>query len=121
MPATLMEAADLIAQFKGGEGEADPLPIASDSTLKRHLLWLDDAMDCLLRDDLQKAREAGTFLGGGIATDESPPSQPRFRGLRFQVTFFYIPWIRDVAAWEACSAPPRLMKSTGPRARLASL
>ena len=31
-------------------------------------------------------RGKGCFAGFAFATDESPPSQPRFRGLRFQIT-----------------------------------
>jgi len=74
--------------------------------MRRNLLWLDDALDCHVRDRILAAKEAGRFIGVGIATDESPPSQPRFRGLRFQVTLLYIPWVLDEALWENCDDPP---------------
>ena len=59
LPETLVQAQALLDKAAGRELEDDPLPIPSAASMRRHLLWLDDAMDCLLRDDLQKAREAG--------------------------------------------------------------
>ena len=46
-----------------------------------------------------------------MATDESPPSQPRFRGLRFQISVFYMGTYEDLSQWDSCADPP-LTKST---------
>jgi len=44
--------------------------------------------------------------GVALVSDESPPSQPRFRGLRFQITVFYWGAWKDLSQWEACEDPP---------------
>ena len=62
--------------------------LVSRQQLQRHLLLLDGAMDRLTADRIMELREAKRFSGVAIATDESPPSQPRFRGLRFQISVF---------------------------------
>ncbi len=105
LPETLVEAEALISVLREESQGREPLPIASDRTLRRHLLWLDDALDCWLRDRIAAERGA-TFFGAALATDESPPSQPRFRGLRFQVTFLYIPMVPSVDTWDAWESPP---------------
>ena len=69
------------------------------------MLWLDEALEGWTRDRIAAAR-GKSFFGAGIATDESPPSQPRLRGLRFQVTFAYLPFFADLSAWEDAEAPP---------------
>ncbi len=43
----------------------------------------------------QEARANGTFCGFSFASDESPPSENRFAGLRFQVTYVYITLFED--------------------------
>ena len=68
-------------------------------------------MDKWVAENLFKAREAGSFAGVAVATDESPPSQPRFRGLRFQVTVFYMGTYKALHEWSSCDDPP-LLKST---------
>ena len=70
------------------------------TTLSRHALLLDTALDAHLANRIARMREEGTFLGLGFASDESPPSQVRFKGLRFQVTLVYLPKIPELATWE---------------------
>ena len=42
-----------------------------------------------------------SFFGAAFVTDESPPSGNRYTGLRFQITWLYVPFFKDVAMWEA--------------------
>ena len=77
----------------------------------RHLLLLDGAVDRCLSDRWLTLRELGKLAGVALATDESPPSQPRFRGLRLQITVFYIGTYLDRHQWNASQDPP-LIKST---------
>ena len=74
--------------------------------LVRHMLLLDGAIDRCTSDYLLNLREHGTFGGVAFATDESPPNQPRFRGLRFQITVLYFGTFQEVSAWETCQEPP---------------
>ena len=53
--------------------------------LSQHLLILDGALDRRTSEFLFKCREDGSFAGVAVATDESPPKQPRFQGLRLQM------------------------------------
>ena len=70
------------------------------------MLILDGAVDRYSSDRLFQMREAGTFAGVAVATDENPPSQVRFRGLRFQISVMYIGNIRHVSSWEMSASPP---------------
>ena len=74
--------------------------------LVKHTLLLDGAVDRWTSEQLFQLREQGLFAGVALATDESPPSQPRFRGLRFQITVAYLGRFAPRVAWEASSAPP---------------
>ena len=47
-----------------------------------------------------QARVDGTFGGCGFASDESPPSSNRFKGLRFQVTHVFMCFFPEVHTWE---------------------
>ena len=47
-----------------------------------------------------------------MATDESPPKQPRFRGLRFQITVLYLGRFLPVSSWETSASPPIECTST---------
>ncbi len=47
----------------------------------------------------QEARANGTFCGLSFASDESPPSENRFAGLRFQVAYVYITLFEDEHRW----------------------
>ena len=65
-------------------------------------------MDRCISESLLKLREEGKFAGVALVTDESPPSQPRFRGLRFQITVFYFGTWLDLHLWETSEDPPIL-------------
>ena len=102
-PSTLLEAESLIRKLldddpRGGTDLEDAL--VSRRTLSRHALLLDSALDAHLAADIFKMRKCGTFWGVAFATDESPPGQVRFNGLRFQVTWLYIPIVSDTRTWE---------------------
>ena len=74
--------------------------------LARHTFLLDGAVDRVTSEALALARETGCFHGVALATDESPPSQPRFRGLRFQITVFYLGVFKALKDWGSCADPP---------------
>ena len=80
--------------------------LVNGDNLTRHMLLLDGALDRLSAEDIASSREAGTFAGVVIATDESPPGQPRFAGLRFQITMVYVGVFHPVEEWEASGADP---------------
>ena len=80
--------------------------IASYTAFARHLLVLDGAVDRWMAEELFRKRESGAFAGVALATDESPPSQPRFRGLRFQITVMYIGAFDTLDSWERAAGPP---------------
>ena len=54
-----------------------------------------------------------------MATDESPPKQPRFGGLRFQITVLYIGTYKSLADWETSEGPPILRTSILGTSRIA--
>ena len=85
--------------------ELDDL-LVTRTTLNKHMLLLDGALDRCMAEKLLSQREAGTFAGVALATDESPPKQPRFRSLRFQITVFYLGTFKDLMHWDASPAPP---------------
>ena len=64
------------------------------------------AVDRCLSDSLWNIREQGRFAGVAMATDESPPSQPILRGLRFQITVMYWGEFEPVGQWERRGEPP---------------
>ena len=116
---TLSSAADLMAVLtssssssSGSSGSSDPFrEMSSRMTLYRHMLLLDGAVDRCLSDQLWSLREKGQFAGLAFATDESPPSQPRFRGLRFQITAMYWGTFLPVADWASSRTAP-ILKTT---------
>ena len=77
-----------------------------DSNLSRHLLLLDGAVDRHVSDVLFRHREDGSWAGVAVATDESPPKQPCFRGFRFQLTVMYLGIMPPVVEWESSALPP---------------
>ena len=82
--------------------------------LRMHLLFLDGAMDRNTSEVLMGLREEERLAGVAVATDESPPNQPRFRGLRFQITVIYWGTFQPLSDWEASSDPPvHVMSSLG--------
>ncbi len=80
-------------------------PAVTRQTLGQHALLLDEAVDCVVKARLQSARGT-TMFGGGIASDESPPASHRFTGLRFQVTYLYVPFFAAEQFWEQSPTPP---------------
>ena len=58
----------------------------------RHVLLLESALDAHTAEYLRKQRfQNPDMFAVGFGTDESPPSQSRFGGFRFQVTNLYAP------------------------------
>ena len=47
-----------------------------------------------------KARADGTFVGAAFGSDESPPSAHRFAGLRFKITYLYVPFFKELHLWD---------------------
>ena len=74
--------------------------------LARHAILLDGALDRWNSEVLYSKRETEDFAGVAAATDESPPSAPRFRGLRFQVSVFYLGVFLPLSTWDSCKDPP---------------
>jgi hypothetical protein len=74
--------------------------------LMRHALLLDGAIDRCTYDKILEARDKNTFAGVALATDESPPSQPRFLGLRFQISVLYLGLYAPLGDWEGRPTPP---------------
>lgn len=60
-------------------------------------------MECKQQRHPLQARADGSFGGCGFASDESPPSSNRFKGMRFQVTHLYMCFFPDEHTWEACT------------------
>ncbi len=95
----------------GSSGDLPDVPRLEDiligrHQLMRHTLLLDGAIDLYTADEVLVAREQGNFAGAALATDESPPSQPRFLGLRFQITVMYLGKYDPPDMWEGRTAPP---------------
>ena len=105
----------LRAELRRDAGEEDFAigdKASSRWALAKHMVVLDMALDSLLKDELQEMRDAdpGAF-GVALATDESPPSQRRFCGFRFQVTVVYIPaWLPE-EQWDRSKTPPMVVRS----------
>ena len=74
--------------------------------LRQHRIMLDGAVDRDTAERVAQAREEGSFVGVAFATDESPPKQPRFRGLRFQISLFYLGTFKPMSMWDSCEHPP---------------
>ena len=112
LEGTVAAAGELIADLaetspSSSSPGASVEDLLSDRTsLVRHMLLLDAAVDRYILERLFQMREDDTFAGAALATDESPPSQPRFRGLRFQITIVYIGSFLPEAQWEALAVPP---------------
>jgi hypothetical protein len=56
-----------------------------------------------------QARADGSLLGFAFASDESPPSETRYAGLRFQITYVYVAFMIPVQDWgkhDYVRAPP---------------
>ena len=110
--ATVADAADLLCTLaptscsssSSASGLLDEM--RHRATLTKHLLLLDGAVDRCTSERLLSLREEGRFAGVALVSDESPPSQPRLRGLRFQITVFYWGTFKDLSQWETSEDPP---------------
>ena len=117
LEGTVVGACELVRTLADEGGAPQPTEdlvslLASRYTLQRHLLLLDSAVDTVTSDRLMDLRGKGLFAGAAVATDESPPSQPRFRGLRFQISVFYWGTFAPVEQWNSATAPPLTVRST---------
>ena len=109
--STLVSASELILKLKQQDEQDKGGPLLTDLlvsnvNLAKHMLFLDAAVDRCTSETLFNQREAGTFGGVAIATDESPPDQPRFRGLRFQITVLYFGTFVPLSDWQHSQVPP---------------
>ena len=109
---TIVDANRLIAKLQRQELDLEKENDLVESVVKRdslgrHMLVLESALDAYMAEMLatQRAEDPEGF-GLGMATDESPPSQPRFGGYRFQITMMYIPLWRPDETWETSEDPP---------------
>ena len=57
-------------------------------------------MDAFTASRVDRMRDAGHLHGFAFSSDESPPSANRFCGLRFQITYAYLPIFKDINTWE---------------------
>ena len=108
---TLVRGTSLLKALKGEADSEDQRQGIRDllvcrQTLSKHLVILDSALDAYHKELLFKKREQGILAGVTIATDESPPKQPRFGGLRFQITLLYVGTYKSLAEWELLDDPP---------------
>ena len=110
MRGTVMSCADLISDLTSNDMRSSKEQLesllVSRQTLAQHTLLLDGALDRVNSDLVFSQREAGTFAGVALASDESPPKQPRFRGLRFQITIMFLGTFAPRSEWESASDPP---------------
>ena len=104
VPNTVLEANAFIRKLMDDDTQDTREDLAdrlhSERTLRHHMQILDSALDAHLANRIGRLREREDFLGLGFATDESPPSQVRFNGLRFQVTLVYLPLVPPRKDWE---------------------
>ena len=119
MQSTVLAAADLIDTLLGTSDFSEDArgpelheALVTRHTLMRHLLLLDGAVDRVITDKLYTLREQGNLAGVALATDESPPAQARFRGLRFQITVIYTGFFVPQAEWMSSSDPPIRVSTT---------
>ena len=106
MANTLADSQRVLARAHGSDAEALSVAL-SRQALNSHMLHLDSALDAWQLQIWQRRCEAdpdGWALA--LATDESPPDQPRFGGLRFQVTIVYAPVWRADDTWDDSPDPP---------------
>ena len=80
--------------------------VVNTSTMMKHVLMLDGALDRYLTEMQFQRRDGGTFAGVSLATDESPPKESRFGGLRFQISVFYLGTFVPEVEWENMVDPP---------------
>ena len=110
MVNTLVDAQRALARLRGSEMVEASLAVDdlfSRHALTNHLRILDAALDAWQRQEWSRRRDADPEGWGlAVATDESPPSQPPFGGLRFQVTLVYAPLWKPEETWDDSLDPP---------------
>ena len=112
LPNTILDAARVIHGLTRSEQPVEEHHDLTDrlyhrTTLGRHMLILDPALDACTAAEWQAIRDKDPEgFGVALASDESPPSQRRFGGYRFQVTLVYLPRWRPEDTWDSCKAPP---------------
>ena len=111
--ATLCSASKLLSSMSSEGSTTSNLEelLGHRVTLGKHLLILDAAVDRWTSEHLMQLREEGRLAGVAMVTDESPPSQPRFRGLRFQITVLYWGTYLPASSWEFFAVPPIVVTS----------
>ena len=101
-PDTLREAAQFLAahtsSYVAESARMDKL--FSDRSLRRHAVLVDDAIDALTSKQIAAARDDNSLLGCAVSSDESPPGDTRFAGLRFQITIVHVCFAEPIASWE---------------------
>jgi hypothetical protein len=70
------------------------------SSLRRHCLQLEEAIDLRIANRIRQARDNGKLLGCAISSDESPPGETRFCGMRFQITMCHAVFVLPMDEWE---------------------
>ena len=107
---TLCSASQLLSSLSSEGSTTSNLEelLGNRVTLGQHLLILDAAVDRWTSEHLMQLREEGRLAGVAMVTDESPPSQPIFRGLRFQITVLYWGIYLPESSWDSSADPPML-------------
>ena len=103
LPSTLVDAAKLISLIDTGDATASARVvhnIVSDRCIARHLMIMEQALEMLYKDKIENARTTGAYHGSAFTSDESPPSENRYTGLRFQITWLYTLWFEPRQDWD---------------------
>ena len=110
---TLCSASRLLASLSSECSTTSNLEelLGDRTTLVKHMLIVDVAIDRCTSEHLLELREEGRLAGVALVTDESPPIQPRFRGLRFQITVLYWGTYLPESSWESSADPPIVVTS----------
>ena len=112
LPKTIVDAQRIVDTLQKRDTSSQELTnlkgsLYSPQVLAKHALFLDSALDSWTKEQLRRQREADPAgFGIAIASDESPPSQPRYGGYRFQITCVYVPRLEPQETWESFDKPP---------------
>ena len=102
VPDTLREAAEFLAAHTSSyiAESARMEKLVSDRSLRRHAILVDDAIDAFTSQQIAAARDDNSLLGCAVSSDESPPGDTRFAGLRFQITIVHVCFAEPIESWE---------------------
>ena len=111
MPTTVAAVETLLRDQNGQECNMNSSLdcIVSDKRLRYHLMLVDNALDARLKARIE-AKRGTSFFGFGFCTDESPPEGARLAGLRFQITWVFVPWIVPLERWGAGRSEPLMRR-----------